>query len=246
MGMNTAKAANKGFNEANLKNFRYERKFVLENTALEDVITKIVLTNSYGFAEIFERRTVNNIYFDDRNSSFYRENVSGDGIRKKYRIRWYGDYFKNVKNATLEIKKKFGEVGDKISYKLKDFEIDDLQRFDIDQIQNQVCNYFHASNQKLLYTFQYLMPKLYNSYERRYFLSSCGKFRITLDYNMKYYNPNYKYFYNENLVNIDEVILELKYGTIDDFEGRKLSQEMTPRLSKNSKYVRGFDLIYNQ
>ncbi len=244
--MNTAKAVSKGFNEANFQNFRYERKFVLENTQLEDVIAKLVLTNSYGFTEIFERRTVNNIYFDDLNSSFYRENVSGDGIRKKYRIRWYGDYFRNVKNATLEIKKKFGVVGDKISYKMKGFEIDDLQLFDIDQIQDQVNDHFNSANQNLLFTFQYLTPKLYNSYERRYFLSSCGKFRITLDSNLKFYNPNYKYFYNENLINLDEVILELKYGTMDDFEGRKLSQEITPRLSKNSKYVRGFDLIYNQ
>jgi hypothetical protein len=43
---------------------------------------------------------------------------------------------------------------------------------------------------------------------------------------------------------IDDIILELKYLTRDDFKARKLSQSFDQRLSKNSKYVRGYDMLY--
>ncbi len=60
---------------------------------------------------------------------------------------------------------------------------------------------------------------------------------------MKFYNPNVdRHMLTE--MSIDDIVLELKYDTKDDFKGRKLSQSLKQRLSKNSKYVRGYDLLY--
>ena len=73
----------------------------------QDIMNNVVLVNPYCFKEIFHRRSVNNIYFDDQNMSFYRQNVAGDANREKYRLRWYGDDFVKVSNPTFEIKKKF-------------------------------------------------------------------------------------------------------------------------------------------
>ena len=89
---------------------------------------------------------------------------------------------------------------------------------------------------------QILTPTLYNSYERRYFLSDCGKFRITIDYNMLFYNPQFKN-YKMSEMGLTDIVLELKYKREYDDESRQLSQEIDCRLSKNSKYVRGIENI---
>jgi len=244
MGKNMEKAANKLIEASKYHSLRFERKFIFQDMYLEDIINHIVLTSPYGFREIFTRRSVNNIYFDDFNYSFYKQNVSGDGDRKKYRLRWYGDDFSMVKKATMEIKKKFGEVGDKYSYKLKNLQLN-LNQLSADEVQNAVITELkNTDNRELLFSFQNLFPALYNTYERRYFLSSCGAFRITLDYNMKFYNPHYKdYRISEYTLESQETVFELKYETAHDKESRKLTQKWHNRMSKNSKYVNGIDFI---
>ena len=224
-------------------NLRYERKFIYEHTYLDDLIQD-VLTNSYCFKEVFNRRAVNNIYFDDNKFNYYHQNVSGDGKREKCRLRWYGDEFSSIKNPTFEIKKKFGEVGDKISYKIKGYE-NNLSTFNIDEFDYLL----HDTNDKkgnfVISKFHQLIPTLYNSYERRYFLSFCGRFRITLDYNMIFFNPNHKNFLGSKMkIDEKEIILELKYDLAHDQESRSLSQQFKERLSKNSKYVRGIEMVY--
>ena len=241
MGMNTVRVVNK---KKPFENLRFERKFIIEHDELSNIIENIVFSNSFGFREIFERRQVNNIYFDDTKNTFYNENVSGDGWRKKYRIRWYGDDFFQVQSPTLEIKRKYGEVGDKISHKMSGFELS-LQRESVDTIYEKVMDYFRSRDIIVFDNMSNLFPKLYNTYERRYFISDCDKFRITLDYNMAYYNPHYGHYFRELPANPEEIIFELKYSTMHDNECRILTQSLDERLSKNSKYVRGVDLVYS-
>lgn len=246
MGTSMEKVVSKTTNGASLpvssNNLRYERKFIFTSPYLEDLVQQL-LCNSFGFKEIFERRMVNNVYFDDQNFNFYKQNVSGVGKREKYRLRWYGDNFSIIKNPSIEIKKKFGDVGDKIIHKLGNFELDinavgtnnliDLitEKIDEDPVfKNNLCQ---------------LKPTLLNSYERRYFLSDCTKFRVTLDYYQRFYDPNYMdYIYSERRIEDDIVVLELKYSLIDDSEARLISQEFSSRVSRNSKYVQGIDLIF--
>lgn len=224
------------------QNLRYERKFIYENKAAEDIIDTEVLINSFCFREIFNRRTVNNIYYDDQSMSFYHQNVAGDEHRDKYRLRWYGDTFAEIQNPTLEIKKKMGAVGDKISFKLSDFN-HNLNANAITDTAASILNELHKNGlTELGLKLSQLSPSLYNSYERRYFLSDCEKFRITIDYNMTFYNPNFKN-YETSSSKLTDTVLELKYNRKDDKEARNLSQELSVRLSKNSKYVRGVNLI---
>ena len=222
-------------------NLRYERKFIFENADTEDIINDIVLTNHFFFKEIYSLRTVNNIYFDDNNFTFYKQNVSGDGFREKYRLRWYGDNFSKLNKPTLEIKKKFGEVGDKYSFKMKGFSVD-MDSTNVDELNKLIQN--NINDVRLLSKISNLFPSLYNSYERRYFLSECERYRITIDFNMKFFNPHYVNFKSSES-NLSDIVLELKYGTRHDDVGRELSQLIVSRLSKNSKYVRGIELITN-
>ncbi len=226
-------------------NHRYERKFLYEGITPEDLIETVVLANSFCFREIFHRRTVNNIYYDDQSMSFYHQNVSGDEKRDKYRLRWYGDAFESISNPILEIKKKHGAVGDKLSFALSGntYNLHNQPLAEMQEVIRQDLGKNHT--QELALKLSNLTPSLYNSYERRYFLSDCEKYRITIDYNMAFYNPHFS-AYTMTKAQLPDVVLELKYKVADDKESRKLTQTLSARLSKNSKYVRGIDLIHHQ
>jgi SPX domain protein involved in polyphosphate accumulation len=222
-------------------NIRFERKFLFQNCDVQDVIQS-VLRNSYGFQEIFHLRKVNNIYFDDSNYNFYKQNVEGVADRKKLRLRWYGQDMPIIENPTIEIKKKMGEAGDKDSFRLKGVSIDlSLQTpSDVHQILLSRTQKHFAVHEVL----KKLHPTLINTYERRYFLSFCGRYRITVDFNQAFYNPNYKVLGNSQ-TKINDIVLELKYAVINDNEARQVSQQIKTRLSKNSKYVNGINFLYH-
>ncbi len=235
------KAVDNRNSDPSFYNLRFERKFIFEKADAEDIINDVVFTNNFFFKEIYSRRTVNNIYFDDNNLTFYRQNVAGDGWREKYRLRWYGDDFSKLEDPTLEVKKKFGEVGDKYSFELKGFSVN-MDSINIDDLNKLIRQ--NIKDVKLSSKLYSLFPALYNSYERRYFLSECGRYRITIDFNMKFFNPHYTNFKSSES-NLYDIVLELKYGTKYDDIGRELSQMISSRLSKNSKYVRGIEIIHN-
>jgi len=227
------------------ENLRYERKFVYDTGSPEDIIDTFVLSNSFCFREIFHRRTVNNIYYDDQAMSFYHQNVSGDELRDKYRLRWYGDAFESIENPVLEIKKKYGSVGDKFSFALSE-KTYNLKALSTKEIQENIVQAIEEKHTpELALKLANLAPSLYNSYERRYFLSDCDTFRITIDYNMTFYNPHFAN-YKVSKAQLPDIVLELKYKVPHDKESRKLTQQFTARLSKNSKYVRGIHLIHHQ
>lgn len=221
-------------------NYRFERKFVFPKGDAQDIVRRIQ-RNSFAFNEVFHRRKINNIYFDDANYSFFKQNVEGVANRKKIRLRWYGDTTSKIENPTIEIKRKIGEIGDKDSYKLEGhtFNLNVLGPIDIKTVLIENSK----QNGPLHHALQALHPTLLNTYERRYFLSFCGRFRITVDYNQNFYNPNYTNFKNSNIP-IEEIVVELKYSRENDGDARQIAQQIGTRLSKNSKYVMGINLLY--
>lgn len=221
-------------------NFRYERKFTVPNEFSLNTIEQFIKRNKALFREVFHLRQVNNIYFDTVGYNDYLDNVLGVSDRKKIRIRWYGVTFGEIKKPVLEIKIKKGIVGDKWSYKLKPFVLDN--NFDNDMIQN----IFSASELPLpiLESVKMVSPTLLNSYVRKYFLSSNNKFRVTLDYKLLYYKIH-KRFNNFNFIPTTDSnkIVELKYGLSDDKIANTISTQFPFRLIKNSKYINGVNTI---
>jgi hypothetical protein len=236
------KAANSHPTTPESRKLRFERKFVFPPAEAEDLIESEILTNSYCFREIYCRRRVNNIYFDRPKLLFYYQNVDGDSVRRKFRLRWYEDDPWTIKHPTFEIKKKYGEVGDKETVKLKGIETS-LHKLNPYQIQKEIERELKANQQMgFLFQLQDLVPKLINTYQRRYFLSFCENFRITIDYDMQFYDPELPNFRDRGK-SIDNVVIELKYDREHDEQSRQLAQEIGSRLSKNSKYVQGIDLF---
>tara|TARA_B100000524_G_C23652169_1_gene370513 strand:- start:2517 stop:3275 length:759 start_codon:yes stop_codon:yes gene_type:complete len=223
-----------------LHNYRYERKFTVPDKFSLRAIEQFIKRNKALFREVFHLRQVNNIYFDTIAYNHYIDNVLGVSDRNKIRIRWYGDTLGEIKKPVLEIKTKKGLVGDKWSYKLKPFVLDN--NFDNDMAQN----IFNASELPLpiLESVQMVSPTLLNSYERKYFLSANKKFRVTLDYKLLYYKID-KRFNNFNFMPTTDAnkIVELKYGLSDDKMANTISTQFPFRLNKNSKYINGINTI---
>lgn len=221
-------------------NYRYERKFTIPTSFSIKTIEQFVKRNKALFREVFHQRKINNIYFDTVGYNDYQDNVLGVSDRKKIRIRWYGDVLGKIKKPVLEIKIKKGLVGDKWSYKLKPFILDNsFTNKDIQII-------FNTSNLPLpiLESVKMVSPTLLNSYQRRYFLSADNKYRVTLDFDLLYYKIDRR-FNNFALKPVadENKIIELKYGLNDDINANVISTQFPFRLNKNSKYVNGVNTI---
>ena len=107
-----------------------------------------------------------------------------------------------------------------------------LQSKNLEIIVNEVNKVTKSKNK--------LYPILTTHYERQYFISNHNMVRATVDYNLGS-------IFLKNLSELQltkryfpECILELKYSTKIDRLVRHKLNEMTLRLSKNSKFVQSF------
>lgn len=219
---------------------RYENKFVFNSCEYNSVETKIMLS-PFCFNEIFNERKINNIYLDSFDYKNYYANIMGEQNRVKQRIRWYGDT-KKATNPILEYKIKHGELGTKEYYRLPDFILNEkfsyseyLKQLEGDLKEESYINMFNDVSEQI--------PTLYNSYDRRYFLSADGKYRITIDKNM-IFNSISETYNGLSHFSIDKIVVELKYDSEYIDGASTLLQHFGFRLSRNSKYVNGVSGLY--
>ncbi|MCB0550051.1 MAG: polyphosphate polymerase domain-containing protein [Phaeodactylibacter sp.] len=228
-----AKAPNK--QETKASDFRKERKFVIEGFDIAQV-EAVVKSHPALFTSPFPPRHINNIYFDTREFRNYRDNVAGSTNREKFRIRWYGEQYGQLKKPVLEIKIKRGLAGTKKYAPLKPIAL--KRGFSIDDIRT----WLEESNLSPEYqeAIKYLIPTLHNRYRRKYFLSADKRFRVTLDDQLSYVNvPKLPGFFIRQESEPGKVVMELKYDTVDDADASWLTDHFPFRLSKNSKYAIG-------
>lgn len=204
---------------------RFERKYRVENLSMPH-IRQIIKSHPASFYKLYPNRTVNNIYFDTPNMVCLNENLMGINVRKKYRARWYGDDIRTIIAPKLEIKYKENELGGKSTFPLSPFELSGIKGLQ-KEVNNLVPPQFA------------LQATLLNSYERSYWGTKDGKFRITIDSNLRFHSllhsPNFKQYLHRDHV----VIVELKYEREDEKDLRRITRFLPFRLSKNSKYVNG-------
>jgi hypothetical protein len=223
--------------EKKVSKYRYERKFYIDKVDKLNLINYLKTHPSF-FREIFCERKVNNIYFDTLNFNSFFENIDGIAKRKKYRIRWYGQTFFKSFNPKLELKNKQGLVGYKDSYKLKPMIIDENTDF------NYIKSIIKKSKiPRFLYHYY---PKFINSYKRRYFQSFDKNFRVTIDYDLRFYKLNKFNNYFKNCKTFyNPVIVEIKYNNLLDNNINRITSLFKFRLTKSSKFVTGINLFYN-
>jgi hypothetical protein len=204
---------------------RFERKYRVENLSMPH-IKQIIKSHPASFYKLYPNRTVNNIYFDTPNMVCLNDNLMGINVRKKYRTRWYGSDIRAIVDPKLEVKYKENELGGKTIFPLSSFELSNIKG-----LQKEV-------NRWIPQQFS-LQATLLNSYERSYWGTKDGKFRITIDSNLRFHSllhsPNFKQYLHRDPV----VIVELKYDREDEKDLRRITRFLPFRLSKNSKYVNG-------
>lgn len=216
----------------NIGILRYEKKFKITGVEKSIILQSLVLHPS-GLTSLYPERQVNNIYFDSIGFSSYHDNVNGSLFRKKYRVRWYGGNIVKAENPVFEIKIKENELGYKQTNNIDNFSSDQL-----DELSEKIYEIYPLSR-------KILKPVLLNSYNRLYFTTADKKFRITLDYNLRY-SPllngvfTEKFTYNEN----ETCILEVKYDAESDDEAEDFFMLLPYQRTKNSKYVSGIQLCY--
>ena len=92
-----------------------------------------------------------------------------------------------------------------------------------------------------------LIPTIFISYERNYFISKFNNFRLTFDNNIKYFpiDSTIKNFpINRNIFFDDEnSIIELKYSSQNEIEADFLTRNLNLRITRNSKYINGLKFI---
>ena len=218
---------------------RYERKFLITDYSYADVL-QLIKFHPACFNEIFEERSVNNIYFDALGMNNYYDNIEGEKDRVKVRIRWYGDLFGAIQKPILEYKIKKGLLGNKRSYVLNPFLLNpDFDKKQIESALDLESIPVAVKNELLS-----IKPTLLNTYKRRYFLSADKKFRITIDYQMTFYKINFSgnTFLNK-VVDTKSIVLELKYDSLDEIEGKEVGAAFPFKLTKNSKYLQGLERV---
>ncbi len=250
---------------------RYERKYRVESIDLAS-LWQTVKSHPISFRTLFPDRQVNNLYLDTPDMHFFRENLAGVAVRRKYRIRWYGEDISKASNPVMEVKLKDGELGEKLFKKMDDFKIESvsslgttidatiasMRKEAVPQLPVSEDEAWRTTNQggtiehdlvqqsRILHPQVKLRPALLNTYLRSYLISSDGRYRLTIDRSMHFHGFNARLQPHRRAVQDDALVMEIKYEAEDDHDfSSTISQRFPFRLGKNSKYVNGLLLVGN-
>ena len=210
---------------------RFERKWIYNGGDYLSLINSL-LRSKFFFNIHFPTRKVNSIYFDNSSYSSIRQNLDGVSVKKKIRLRWYGDK-KMIIKPLIEIKRKKGSETKKEFLKIQKLDgMDFTNPENLVYIKNIVNNATKAKN--------VIYPILTTHYDRQYFISNNRKIRATIDY-------NFESVFLKNLSELNQIkkfhpqcILEFKYSTNLDKHVRQNLEEISLRLSKNSKFINSY------
>ena len=190
---------------------RQEKKYLIARNQVSRFEKKLIKA---GFYLNHNPNIINNIYLEDLHMSALNENLEGDCIREKYRIRFYN----NDNKFILEKKIKLSSSGKKNKILLKSEEITDaIEESEI------------MTNKK---------AAIQNQYLRKYYVK--GELRITIDSNLRYNLPLKKEFkfFEEAIIEIkyNTESLYFKFFNINLFSELQ--------LTKFSKYANGMSYFY--
>lgn len=225
-------------NLENKYDWRFERKFMIAGVSKYEV-EDIIKYHPAMFVEIFHLRNINNIYLDTYAHTNFFKNVDGQSQRIKVRVRWYGELFGEISNPVLEFKIKSGQLGRKVSFKLPCFNLDNNLT---NSMLHKIFNKSELPDAIKIYLkdFDYT---LINRYSRRYYQTSDKKYRVTMDFNMRYIKllSHQENNYLEQFIDDRSTILELKYLEEYDETAGEITNYFPFRMTKSSKYITGIE-----
>lgn len=164
-----------------IQKYRSEWKYCEEETELvylKERLASILAHDSN--ADENGKYEIHSLYFDDYKDTCARLNVSGEGKRFKYRIRYYGT---DSRRLWLEKKEKVNSYcyKRKCALSLKEYYM---------ILEGRAMDVFWSTEEKLLKEFcidiatRRFLPRVIINYEREAFVENITNIRVTLDYNI--------------------------------------------------------------
>ena len=218
-------------------NYRFERKFKISQLNPREIELHVKLHPAM-FKEIYYQRTVNSIYLDSIDKQSYTDNIVGLAKRIKTRVRYYGDLCGTIEKPVLELKKKSGFVNTKESFPISSFILHENDSHQVIWKKLIASVKSEVARIKLFSLEVVLLVR----YSRKYFLSGCGKYRITIDTDLEFFNFNGTHnVFDQNSPKVNNTILELKYSHEHDENADKIVNHFPFRITRSSKYVSGIE-----
>lgn len=212
----------------NFSDFRFENKFRINN--LIDLNLKNHLIANFKLFKLYPSRIVNSIYYDTHDLKFVKENLSGTSFRKKLRLRWYNDDFKNAK---IEIKIKKNKMNTKIKKKVEGLSSENkiINKNELNKNNSLKETLFNYLGDEVLY------PKIKVSYLRNYYYYK--GLIVTFDKDLSFS----KLSNDKNIKRLDDSIIEVKFSSEKLDLYNQIFSNFPFRISRNSKYITGMAVM---
>lgn len=226
---------------ATFDSYRFEQKFLPERMTIHEMVALLRMHPAL-FREVYPERMVHNLYLDSPDLRCYRDHVNGATQRVKVRLRWYGADPVQTSQANLELKIKQGLVSRKVAYPFGALHLNGDTSNPLRQAAS-VAKSLPAFNRLQL---KQLDPSLLNSYHRRYFCSRDGKYRVTLDWDLRFTRPGCAEPPEPGRPGpfaMPDLILELKFRPEDADGAEAITNELPFRLTRCSKYILGIERL---
>jgi len=184
--------------------------------------------------------TVRSIYFDDWQLSACHANLAGIGRRRKARLRWY-DCLKPTNSFFFEIKWRDNHVTGK--HRLQIHSSERLGALTYRSIVNELLETLPGRFVRDVSAGK--EPIVLVEYKREHFTSADGCLRMTLDYDLAFYDQMGKRNISTSFVQRMDgfVLLEGKVPIGREQELRRLLHPFLPRADSCSKYVLGCRML---
>ena len=215
--------------------YRYEIKFVLDNSRLSDAMQW--LYNETTAIKTYDNRKVNSIYFDDVGFSSVRDNLAGISQRNKLRLRWYGEQKHTL--PIFEVKTKNGRLGCKTTYPIQSIE-NSLMKLNIDKITSKCISGLEEQN---IVFDEHLVPTLQVNYKREYYKTHDG-IRITIDQNIQFSDTQLHTTLDENnSFSYPFKVMEVKFEPDMKEAVAELIRPLHITPKRHSKYLVGLAML---
>jgi hypothetical protein len=206
--------------------FRKEKKFIVPATEAYRQ-KELLFSLDEPIYSPYPARWINSIYLDYPDYQTMRESTEGDESRLKFRLRWYGENFKQLKHPQFEKK------GKKDDLVFKRTEPCDLVLRDI----NTAGDIIQSLKKK--FQLMPLIPTLFNRYYRHYFELKEYPIRVTFDSMLQQdalMGDRHRILSPFSTPH-SPTIIELKYPPELEEKAAQLAQKIPFLLSNHSKYV---------
>lgn len=217
--------------------YRHELKYIINEQSANILKSKIKTVCSYDEnASAKGGYKVTSLYFDDYCNSALNDNIDGNAVRKKFRIRVY-----DRSDAMIRLERKSKNNGGckKDSVVISREQYEDICKGDyssLDITSNPVLRDFY-----ILATTKKLKPKIIVEYDREAFIYDFGTVRITIDQNVRYGVGKSDMFDQEAEYPLatgqNDMVLEVKYTGFLPNHIRAMIQGNAKNREAFSKYT---------